>query len=47
MACAIVETTSGSEPWCETTAPKVFEASYSAQLLPLYLDLLLDAIGAG
>ena len=45
MACAILERISGLEPSSETTAPRVFEACYSTQLLPFYLHLSLDAIG--
>ena len=43
VACSILERTSGLEP---SSVSKVLEARYSAQLLPFYLYLSLDAIGA-
>ena len=46
VACTVLERASGLEPLSETTAcSKVPEACYSAQLLPFYLYLSLDAIG--
>ena len=41
MACAILERISGLEPSSETTALRCLKLT---QLLPFYLDLLLDVI---
>ena len=47
MACAILERISSLGPLSETTAKRpVLEACYSAQLLPFYLYLSLNAIVA-
>ena len=43
MACANLERTSGFEPTYKTTAPRYLKL---VQLLPLYLDLPQEAIGA-
>ena len=46
MACAILDTTSVFDFYVKKRF-KVFEACYSTQLLPLYLDLPLAVFGAG